>query len=421
MGPRFYVALAHTDNFAVDSAGDGAERISLTHLLPEKLNEHLLFSLSFDSRIHYRAISSHSMLHHSLTPPKPLGMFADCGAYQYRKLDKPIHEDGTDVSADSVWGVYLDRHVNSDYAWEEILLCAPDHIVTKDMSNSDTMQRLKFTQEHAGRFLELARPYTHVHPVGVIHGRTNKERMEQYIFFKELGYTHVALGGMVPYSRYQRQVLDIVAGIEDLDAPLIAKNSILGQCKHDGIKLHVFGLNGPDYIRWWTRLGVDSFDGAKLSLEGAANGWYYQKNEAFDPTNPNCQPPTSANDLFTKQPVSKFGAKDWNWLGKDGWIVHHDPRQCFPPCTCPACSALMSLPCTSKRCWLHQDYPDHKHVADPRMMGSTEHNMGRVAHNAHVYADVISEIQNLVMLADQSDQQQEHTWHQHWRTVEVDS
>ena len=73
MGPRFYVALAHTDNFAVDSAGDGAERISLTHLLPEKLNEHLLFSLSFDSRIHYRAISSHSMLHHSSPLPNLLG------------------------------------------------------------------------------------------------------------------------------------------------------------------------------------------------------------------------------------------------------------------------------------------------------------------------------------------------------------
>ena len=81
----------------------------------------------------------------------------------------------------------------------------------------------------------------------------------------------------------------------------------------------------------------------------------------------------------------------------------------------------MSLPCTSKRCWLHRDYPDHKHVADPRMMGSTEHNMGRVAHNAHVYTDVISEIQNLVELADQSDQRQEYTWHKHWRTVEVDS
>ena len=40
-------------------------------------------------------------------------------------------------------------------------------------------------------------------------------------------------------------------------------------------QLHVFGLNSPEWVRWWHRLQIDSFDGSKLSTEGAANGWYY--------------------------------------------------------------------------------------------------------------------------------------------------
>ena len=54
---------------------------------------------------------------------------------------------------------------------------------------------------------------------------------------------------------------------------------ILARCRDDGIKLHVFGLNSPEWVRWWYRLGINSFDGSKLSTEGAANGWYYVAND----------------------------------------------------------------------------------------------------------------------------------------------
>ena len=47
--------------------------------------------------------------------------------------------------------------------------------------------------------------------------------------------------------------------------------------------------------------------------------------------------------------------------------------------------------------------PDHYHVADPRMMGSTEHNMGRVAHNAFVFSWIIEQIVRLNKLADESE------------------
>ena len=38
---------------------------------------------------------------------------------------------------------------------------------------------------------------------------------------------------------------------------------------------------------------------------------------------------------------------------------------------------------------------EHYHAAEPRMMGSTEHNMGRVAHNAFVFSWIIEQIEKL--------------------------
>ena len=40
----------------------------------------------------------------------------------------------------------------------------------------------------------------------------------------------------------------------------------------------MFGLNSPDWYRWWKRLGVDSFDGSKLSQEGAIMALYGLQN-----------------------------------------------------------------------------------------------------------------------------------------------
>ena len=88
---------------------------------------------------------------------------------------------------------------------------------------------------------------------------------------------------------------------------------------------------------------------------------------------------------------------------------------------CPACQYLKSSRCTSERCWFRKEKPDHYHVADPRMMGSTEHNMGRVAHNAFVFSWIIEQIVRLNKLADESEITDENAWLLNWKTIEVES
>jgi hypothetical protein len=426
--PKFYVALAHTDNIACFTNLEGKDkmRVSNVNLFPSTLKENLLFSMSFDSTIHYSSMSSeldpignsNALENHNTIPKR---MFADCGAFQFRELPRPMLGD-VELNYEIAWEYYDKKHVKAEHHWDEILLCSPDHIITVDMDDENTKSRFAFIKENAPPFLEKSKSDPRVFAVGVIHGRDIDERIGQYEMFKSMGYEYVALGGMVPYSTKQKQVLDIVAGIKDIEKPLIEQNSILGRCRKDGIKLHIFGLNSPEWVRWWHRLQVDSFDGSKLSTEGAANGWYYIPNDGKGSGRDLPDKPTSVGQLYQRIAVKKMGANEWNWEDNNGVLVPIVPlteKAVNTTCNCPACQYLKSSRCTSERCWYRKIVEDKRHVADPRMMGSTEHNMGRVAHNAFVFSWLIEQIQRLNKLADENEITEANSWLLNWKTIEV--
>ena len=433
MKPRFYVALAHTDDFAhfKDEQGEKKDRVSNLNLLPEKIKENVLFSMSFDSKIHYSSMSKEldPIADHSakLTSSKsPRRLFADCGAYQFRDLEVPT-VNGSELDAYSAWENYKQRHLEPEYEWEDILLCSPDHIVTREMNDEEVTNRFKFIKANADDFLELTKAEKRVTAVGVIHGRTNEERMSQYKMFKKMGYKYVALGGMVPYSTNIDAVLNIIAGIKDVGNPKINSSSILAKCRSDGIKLHIFGLNSLEYIRWWYRLKIDSFDGSKLSTEGAANGWYYVANDGGGSGRSYPDKPENANALFQRISVKKMDFKNWKWGNDNLMTLPNVPLvdgEVDTSCDCPACQYLKSARCTSSRCWLWNEsgiqYRWRRHASDPRMMGSTEHNMGRVAHNAHVFQWVIEEIEKLNTIADESHVTDQNEWLTNWKSIEYE-
>ena len=427
---KFYVPLAHTDTVAYfnSDATPIRIRISNLNLFPDDLKENLLFSMSFDSKIHYDSWSSsldeigdRSQLSNEKSLPKR--MFADCGAFQFRDLPRPMLGD-VELDYNVAWEYYEKKHVKAEHRWDEILLCSPDHIITPDMSDDDTTSRFEFIKENAAPFLEKCKSDSRIYAVGVIHGRTIDERKKQYEMFKSFGYEYVALGGMVPYSTKQNQVLDIVAGIKDIENPIIESDSILGRCRKDGIKLHVFGLNSPEWVRWWYRLQHDSFDGSKLSTEGAANGWYYIPNDGKGAGRKMPSQPKNVGELYQRIAVKKMGSDKWEWKNENGLlkpIVPLTEKGVDTNCDCPACQYLKSSRCTSERCWFRKENPDYYHGADPRMMGSTEHNMGRVAHNAFVFSWIIEQIVYLNKLADESEITDENAWLLNWKTIEVES
>jgi hypothetical protein len=332
--PRFFVALAHTDNISRWKNREATEKSRVTNinLFPGRLRENLLFSLSFDSTIHYNTLgldldplgAVKGLLPHTSGPKR---VFADCGAFQFRASAEP-KLDGELLTAKLAWDHYQENHLSHAYPWQEILLCSPDHIVTATMTHEEAEVRFAYIKQHAGPFLELCKAEPRVTAVGVIHGRNNKERAEQYLMFKSLGYRYVALGGMVPYASNTSAALNIIAGIRDLSDAWVEEGSILDMCRRDGIKLHIFGLNSPDWVRWWHRLEIDSFDGSKLSTEGAGNGWYYIPKDGKGHGRQFPTSPTSASDLFHRFPVKKMQSQRWNWcpapeIGHSLWDIKY--------------------------------------------------------------------------------------------------
>ena len=419
--PRFFVALAHTDCISYTSKITGLrENISILRFFPDTLRTDLLFSLSFDPSIHYNTALHDSNLfgQPAALGDAPIGgLFADCGAFQYRDMQTPAFSDGIEVDAHSAWARYQNLHLKkkSDN-WEDILLCSPDHIVLPSHDEEEAGKRIIFTLEQAVDFLELTRGVSKVTAVGVIHGKTIDQRKQMLENYITMGYEYVALGGMVPLSNKPAEVLDIIAGIEDKGTPEIAPDSIISRCRKAGLKLHILGLNSPDWWRWWIRLGIDSFDGSKLSTEGAANGWYWLPLDGSGPGKERIEEPESANDLYRKVSVRSMNQSQWKWEIKEDIL---QPAGTPPTdnietvCDCPACTLLAAWPCNSKRCSMSKSHPVSSHCADPRMMGSIEHNMGRVAHNAHVLNWVTEEMERLLKLAESSDQD----WLSNWRKV----
>jgi len=468
MCPAFYVSLAKADNLGrfTDISGFNWSRVSLTNIFPSNVKQNLLFSMSYQSDIHYNTMQEsldplsvvEPLIEHQKVLPRR--MFADCGAYQFRNLPKPILPNRRESNANDAWAVYQERHLGKNYPWDEILLCAPDHMIciikayTKEKENSlrslspkerrkyekkdppprrplslaEHRSRVKFNRQQAKDFIELTRDDDRVIPVAVIHGhcdfakdiKTRKKNLTEMI---ELGYKYVALGGMVPHATSKKRALKIIAGINDLDNPVIAKDSILGQCREKRIKLHIFGLTSPDWYRWLYRLKIDSFDGSKLATEGAVQGLYWVLKDGNGSGRTPPSKPETITELYHKINVKALNFESWKWTpNQNGVLVpeipsHHDGIDIT--CECPACQYLRSARCPSERCWKRKLDDSKRHVCEPLMRGSNEHNMGRAAHNAHVYGKLIERIEELNQMADHSDLEGENEWLKNWTTIEV--
>ena len=470
MSSNFFVSLAPADNMGrfpnLDEGDFG--RISLINLFPPNVKENLLFSMSFNSDIHYDTMygkldpigAETILLEYQKELPKR--MFADCGAYQFRNLSNPILPNKRKSNAKNAWIEYKKRHLEKGYSWEEILLCAPDHIICrvksytaeenaiiKNMTNDEKAifkhnnppkdrdftvkefnQRVEFNKKQAKAFFKIVKDQKQVTPVGVIHGhrdfeKDSDERKRRLSELLDYGYKYVALGGMVPYSGDKKKALKIIAGIEDLENPVIAKDSILGICKDKDVKLHVFGLTSPDWYRWLYRLGVDSFDGSKLATEGAVNGIYWILNDGKGSGREVPKRPEKVTDLYRKVNIKHLKSKDWKWeMNEDGLLCPITPNEykgVALECSCPACAYLRSARCPSKRCQITKNFPTLRHTCEPLMRGSNEHNMGRAAHNAHVYGELIKKIKQLNKKANECLLEGENEWLKNWASVRVET
>lgn len=171
--------------------------------------------------------------------------FGDCGAFSY------VNEERPTISVEQAVSLYdlyeFDLGASVDH------IPAPEIITPtgkKALSDGARRKRVRLTRENAGRFIRLHRERgARFIPVGVVQGLGPRSYARQIGEYVEMGYRHLALGGLVPRS--------------DADARAIVRavQAAAQQCKHRPW-IHLLGIFRPSLQPYFRELGIGSFDSA---------------------------------------------------------------------------------------------------------------------------------------------------------------
>lgn len=172
-------------------------------------------------------------------------LFGDCGAFSY------VNEDDPTISVEQAVALY--EVYGFDFG------ASVDHIPVRKinkngkktfLSDNERQERVKTTRENAAVFIEATKERkAQFNPVGTIQA-LNPEEYAQYVQeYYDLGYRHLAIGGLVPLSDEAIKLIAraVVAAASELkERPWI----------------HLFGVFRPKLQKVFRELKIDSFDSA---------------------------------------------------------------------------------------------------------------------------------------------------------------
>ncbi|MCP5495889.1 MAG: hypothetical protein H7A23_15150 [Leptospiraceae bacterium] len=175
--------------------------------------------------------------------------FGDCGAFSY------VHKASPSISTEQAVSLYQLHGFDLGASVDHIPL--PDIVIDgekKLLSISEREKRVEITKHNALRFIELHQnkkcTFT---PVGVIQGISEESYAKQLPEYIEAGYTHVAIGGLVP-----RSDAEIIKIIQELNK--VRQNLRPGI--QEKLWIHLFGIFRPNIQEFIQSSKIASFDSA---------------------------------------------------------------------------------------------------------------------------------------------------------------
>ena len=172
--------------------------------------------------------------------PEDMLLFGDPGAFSYTADSEPPITSEKAASLYDKFGFNLGASV--------------DHIPIPSITPEEKIERMDLTEENAKQFLKICKENKYQFlPVGSIQGVTVDDYVCYVQRYVEMGYKHIALGGLV--RRKNSKILEIVAAVREV----LQKHT---RGKQENIWVHLFGVLRPDLQRSFQNLGVSSFDSA---------------------------------------------------------------------------------------------------------------------------------------------------------------
>jgi hypothetical protein len=176
---------------------------------------------------------------------KDQSLFGDCGAFSYVNDDEPA------ISVEHAIALYELHGFDFGASVDHIPVTTIMRDGSKlELSNTERLARVKTTRKNAERFIELAKKrQVGFTPVGTIQALDAAGYAKTARLYHQLGYRHLAIGGMVPLS--DALVEEIVAKVMAVVATLKPRPWV-----------HLFGVFRPKLQAKFRELKVDSFDSA---------------------------------------------------------------------------------------------------------------------------------------------------------------
>ena len=182
--------------------------------------------------------------------PEGMLLMGDCGAFSYIGLDAPPFDP---LAAAGLYeGLGFDCAASVDHIVFPSMQLPDRQGRLRRLSAPELDRRVKVTRQNARKFIDEVRTQEYqFEPVGVIQARTAKQYAAQVKVYADMGYRHVAVGGVVPRrTEHIRHILTLVGAA-------VSRLGGYGQ-----IKVHLFGTLREDLLPELAQFGVTSFDSA---------------------------------------------------------------------------------------------------------------------------------------------------------------
>lgn len=186
--------------------------------------------------------------------PNGLLLFGDCGAFSYASQDKPPFSAEEAANLYHRFGFDVGASVDHIPLLEIIVKSEKSKVVKRALGDEERTARMRLTARNAAAFIAEChkKDYKFV-PIGVIQGLDTKSYVRYVHKYIDMGYQHIALGGLVP--KPDSEILEICSAVR---AAIQART----RTEKENVWLHLFGILRPKIQSTFRQLGVSSFDSA---------------------------------------------------------------------------------------------------------------------------------------------------------------
>tara|TARA_R100000808_G_scaffold260_6_gene1585 strand:- start:15 stop:986 length:972 start_codon:yes stop_codon:yes gene_type:complete len=226
-------------------------------------------------------------LHYHREIPEEQFVLYDCGGWTYREMEIPP------IDSKSISVTYKEKCNAGSF------VIAPDHMLIPGV---DFDFRRKWNYEQAQRFIDDCPD--ELIPMAAVHGMSIEERVTKAQELIDLGYKHLAVGGIAGRSTESKFIIDLVTAVRK-EVP-------------SDTWVHVLGITSIPYYKEWCRIGIDSVDGSSYLQKALFGVYTYYENgrlEEYDCSQPLDEP-------------------------KEDFLIHVESECQAPPCDCAACLIL---------------------------------------------------------------------------------